>query len=81
MNLIITLVAILTLYFMDNQSDYSPLDFRKKITNQFQLTQIDALSKQWGISHCDVCWRLITTGIVKEKEKREEIERLKKQNK
>jgi hypothetical protein len=66
---------------MDNQSQIPPLDFRKKITNQFQLTQINVLSEQWGISHCDVCWRLITAGIVKEKEKREEIEQIKKQNK
>lgn len=66
---------------MENPIQIPPLDFRKRITNQFQLTQIDVLSKQWGISHCDVCWRLITVGIVKEKEKREEIEQLKKQNK
>lgn len=60
--------------------DLTQLDFRKKITNPFQLSQIQILAKSWGICAQDACWRLITDGIIREKNKREEIEELKKQN-
>lgn len=53
-------------------------DYRKKITNPFQLSQLYTLSDQWGVSISDVCWRFITDGIVNEKRKREEIQELKK---
>lgn len=56
-------------------------DYRKRITNPFQLSQLVILSDTWGMSISDVCWRFITDGIVKEKSKREEIEKLREQNK
>ncbi|MEJ7830936.1 MAG: hypothetical protein WKF91_22210, partial [Segetibacter sp.] len=55
-------------------------DFRKRITNQFQLSQLILISDNWGVSISDVCWRFITDGISKEKSKREEIEALKIRN-
>lgn len=49
-------------------------DFRKRFSNQFQLRQLRILSEQWGgITLNEVCCRLITDGIVREKDMRETI--------
>lgn len=60
--------------------DLEPLDFRKKITNQFQLSQLQIIAQHWGVCKTEACWRLITDGIIKEKTKREEIDEFKKLN-
>ena len=47
-----------------------PIDFRKKITSPFHINQINALVEEWGISKSDCLWRILTKGIVLEKERR-----------
>ncbi len=63
---------------MPKKEDLQILDFRKKITNQFQLSQIKILSASWCITELEVCWRLITDGIAREKRNREKSEELSK---
>ena len=53
---------------MDNQP--KPIDFRKKITSPFHLKLLDALTEEWGVSKSECIWRILSRGIVLEKERR-----------
>lgn len=53
---------------MDNQP--KPIDFRKKITSPFHLTLLNGLSEEWGVSKSECIWRILSKGIVLEKERR-----------
>lgn len=56
---------------MSNPIELPALDFRKKITNQFHLRQIQSLAEQWAVSPCEACWRIITDRIAAEMVKKE----------
>jgi hypothetical protein len=54
---------------MSEKETLNPIDFRKKITSPFHLTQIDALSQEWGISKTKCLSRILEKGIAIEKER------------
>ncbi len=59
---------------MPKQKVENSFEYRKTFTNQFHLTQITILEKQWGTTRQDVCYRLITDGIKNEMQKRDTAE-------
>lgn len=63
---------------MPNPDELQVFYFRKRITTQFQLRQLQILCTQWGVTMSEVCCRLISDGIIREKQNREANGEIKK---